>query len=719
MHRPHAPHTEEAALEPCDVGGRYLLTNMWTSPRSYTAAFVVAFSLLAGIGIASYVMSDRLAVREDRVIHSHEVISSLKSVAAELGQAESAQRGYVLTGDRTLLIEYDQGLKTIPQRVNELQSLIADNPQQQQQQRLSQLRPLIGADLALLALSVDLREHDPSASDQQLEFGRQSATLDNKILTLLTAMEEEENQLLRYRSRVSIRTQRRAAMVLVLAFLLASMTLVALFLIMNSEVRRRTRAELLAKEGEERFRHLVNGIQDYAVIRLSLEGRIMTWNLGAERLFGYHSQEILGQPLSDLFQSCDHETPEKHLRTALRDGHVNDECQQLRKDGTVFWATADVTLLRNDQSQAHGYALIVRDITERRQQQEEIKQREAQLNAFFSNASVGLAIIDKDLRFQRINDPFSRLNGLPPAENTGLHVRDVVKNLGAIIEPLIRQVACTGVPVLNYEVTGHPPTTPGVTGWWLKSFFPIAREGEAVTQIGAVVQDITALKRAENTVRWLSGRLLQLRDDERRRLARDLHDSLGQTLIAVKMNISYLGRHMSDLDERGRNAMAESKELVDSGLKEVRTLSHLLHPPMLDEVGLLPAIRWFATGFAQRSGIDVKLELPATFRRLPVEMETAVFRVAQESLTNVHRHSGSATAVVRLDVDSDSVHLRVIDYGCGIPPQKLSFQPESPTIGVGLLGMRERLRQLGGQLEIRSNGGGTTVHVIIPLRDAA
>ncbi len=159
-------------------------------------------------------------------------------------------------------------------------------------------------------------------------------------------MEEEENQLLRYRSRVSISTQRRTEMVLVLAFLLASMVLVSLFLIMSSEVRRRTRAELLAKESEERFRLPGKRHPGLRVIRLSLEGRIMTWNLGAERLFGYHTLEILGQPLSDLFQSCDQNTPEEHLRNALRDGHIHDECQQLRKDGTVFWATADVTLLR-------------------------------------------------------------------------------------------------------------------------------------------------------------------------------------------------------------------------------------------------------------------------------------------------------------------------------------------------------------------------------------
>ena len=232
------------------------------------------------------------------------------------------------------------------------------------------------------------------------------------------------------------------------------------------------------------------------------------------------------------------------------------------------------------------------------------------------------------------------------------------------------------------------------------------------------MQDVTGLERAENTVRWLSGRLLQLRDDERRRLARDLHDSLGQTLTAVKMNLSYLARDTSHLDERGRKAVIESKELVDGSIKEVRTISHLLHPPMLDEVGLLPAIRWFATGFAQRSGIDLQLELPLTFRRLPTELETAVFRVIQESLNNVHRHSGSPTALIRLEVASDSIRLEVIDKGRGFSPQKLSFRKEQELIGVGILGMRERLRQLNGNLEITSNGQGTTVHVTIPLSEA-
>ncbi len=691
---------------------------MWTlSPKSYRAAFAFVFAILVGIGIASYVMSDRFASSEELVIHTQGVISELKSVSADLIDAEDARRGFVMTGDRTLLIDYDDAVRSLPQGCKRLQALTVDNPKQQQ--RLVQLEPLITGILAQLDESVQLQRQDPSAAEQQLEFTRQGIVLMDKIRSLLDDMEQEENQLLRDRSRVSAARQHKAAMILVLAFLLASMMLVSLFLLMSSEVARRTWAELEAKDNEEKFRLLVNGIQDHAVIRVDLEGRITTWNMGAERLFGFRSVDILGEPFHRLYNTCETDTPQRHLRTALEKGHVTDECQQVRKDGTQFWATADVTLLRNEQGQPRGYAVITRDITERRQQREEIERREAQLNAFFSNAPVGLAIIDKDLHFQRINSPFAELNGLDSRDQIGKPLRAVVGGLSHQLEPLLRRVASTGEPLLTQEIKGPVPSNPGMTGWWLKSLFPIGRDGDVVMQMGIVVQDVTELKRAETAVRRLSGRLLQIRDDERRRLARDLHDSLGQTLTAIKMNLSYLGRTSSNLDERGRNAVAESKELVENSLKEVRTLSHLLHPPMLDDVGLVAAIRWYANGFSQRSSIQVELSLPADLPRLSTELETTVFRVVQESLTNVHRHSGSTTATVRLERETDLLHLYVIDQGRGISREKLSFGQETATIGVGLLGMRERLHQLGGQLEISSDSQGTSVHAIIPLSEAA
>lgn len=691
---------------------------MWlSSTKSRWAAFVIVLCLLIGTVSASYVWSKRYSERERWVTHTYQILSELNSLSASLSIAENARRGYVLSGDRTMMLDSNADQQSIWKSFSKLSQLTADSAQHQTD--LAQLKPLLEARLGILKQSIDLQANDPSAVAQQADLTHQGVLLDDKIQFLLTGMRDRENQLLRLRTDASERTQRRFSAILVFTFLLAALILVALFLMMSSEVKRRTRAEAEAKENEERFRLLVSGVQDYAIVRLDLEGRITTWNRGAERMFGYPSAEILGKPLSHLFQTCDTDTPTRHLSTALTAGHIEDDCQQLRNDGTVFWVRADLTLLRNPEGQPRGYALITRDITERRRQEEEIGQREAQLDAFFSNAPVGLDIIDKDLRFQRINGPFSKLNGLGPEENKGLSVRDVTSELATQLERLIRQVASTGVPVLNHEIKGEAPAAPGVIGWWSKSFFPITKSDGVVTQIGAIVQDITPTKRAESTVRWLSGRLLQLRDDERRRLARDLHDSLGQILSAVKMNLSYLGRETSHLDERGRNAVTESKDLIDSCIKEVRTLSHLLHPPMLDEVGLLPAIRWFVNGFSQRSGVNVQLDLPLTLPRLPVEVEIAVFRAVQESLTNVHRHSGSSTATVSLQMQDHRIHLEVADNGCGIPPQKLTSRQENTTIGIGILGMRERMRQLGGQLEISSaKQEGTIVQVILPLSEA-
>lgn len=685
------------------------------SPQSYKVAFATVFFVLGGIGIASYVMSDRFANSEETVIHTYQIISLARQVSLELAEAESARRGYVLIGDSTLLIEYDVGLKTIPERLKELKTLTADNPGQLQ--RLAELQPLVDQRLDMLGQSIRLHQRDPAASDQQMEFTRQGIVLEDKIRGLLRTIEGDELQLLRIRSSVSASKQHSATVVLVLAFLLASMVLVSLFLIMSSEVARRTRTEIVAKENEEKYRLLVSGIQDHAIIRIDLEGRIVTWNQGAQRLFGYGSLEILGEPFLRLYHDCSGDTPKRHLSTAFDKGHVIDECEQVRKDGSTFWATADLTLLRNEEGQPRGYAVITRDVTERKQQQEEIKQREAQLNAFFTNSPVGLAVLDDNLYFQRINAPFADLNGLVAGEQIGRPIGDIFSILNSQIEPIVRHVLATGEPMLNQEIRGPHPGDPSNSGWWLKSFFPIVREGDKVKQIGAIVQDITGLKRAEFSVRSLTGRLLQIRDDERRRLARELHDSLGQTLTAVKMNLSYLAKDTSGLDERGRNSVAESGELVDNALKEVRTLSHLLHPPMLDEVGLVPAIRWFANGFSQRSGIQINLELPSTLRRLPTELETAVFRVVQESLTNVHRHSGSTTATVRLRPEDDSLHLWVIDQGRGIPPDKLAFRLEGAPVGVGLPGMRERLHQLSGRLEVTSSSQGTQIHVIIPLSE--
>jgi signal transduction histidine kinase len=219
-------------------------------------------------------------------------------------------------------------------------------------------------------------------------------------------------------------------------------------------------------------------------------------------------------------------------------------------------------------------------------------------------------------------------------------------------------------------------------------------------------------------LRELSARLMQLQDDERRRIARELHDSVGQTLAALGMNLSLVRNDIERLSGIV-SALNDSENLVREMSSEVRTISHLLHPPLLDEAGLCSAVRWYVDGFAQRSGIKVDLHLPEDFGRLPAEMETAIFRVIQESLTNIHRHSGSAVARIQLRQVGEQVAVEVSDKGKGIPRDKLEEMSTSGTPGVGIRGMRERLRQLGGALEIESAKVGTVVSVRLPLERGA
>jgi signal transduction histidine kinase len=229
--------------------------------------------------------------------------------------------------------------------------------------------------------------------------------------------------------------------------------------------------------------------------------------------------------------------------------------------------------------------------------------------------------------------------------------------------------------------------------------------------------ELTAREQAEQTVRdseeslrRLTGRLLQVQDAERRKFSRELHDSLGQYLAGAKMNLEIFAAQRRD------GSLPEAIQLLDQAMSETRTISHLLHPPLLDEAGLSSAAKWYVEGFAQRSGIEVKVDLPEDMGRLPKPVALALFRVLQESLTNIHRHSGSSRAEVRLELLPDSVLLSIRDYGKGIAPEALTaIRTNGMNSGVGLAGMRERMRDLGGQLGIQSCTPGILISAKIPL----
>jgi signal transduction histidine kinase len=221
-------------------------------------------------------------------------------------------------------------------------------------------------------------------------------------------------------------------------------------------------------------------------------------------------------------------------------------------------------------------------------------------------------------------------------------------------------------------------------------------------------------------LRSLSARLIAMQDEERRHIARDLHDSVGQLVATLSMNNGLALMQAEKLTPPAGEALRQNTELVKQLSKEIRTISHLLHPPLLDEIGLLPAIKLFADGFAERSGIQVTVELSPELGRLAPKVEISIFRIVQECLTNVYRHSGSKTAAIKIwPSDEKMLTLQVCDQGKGIGVERRVSMSLGTNNGVGLSGMRERVRELGGTLEIQSNGNGTTVTAVIPETTAA
>ena len=231
------------------------------------------------------------------------------------------------------------------------------------------------------------------------------------------------------------------------------------------------------------------------------------------------------------------------------------------------------------------------------------------------------------------------------------------------------------------------------------------------------VQERTVeLEAANSSLRELSHRLLVIQDDEHRRIARELHDGVGQLLAAIAINISLVNLEADKLSKRSKDALTDNGSMVQEIIRSIRTISHLLHPPLLDESGLASALSWYVDEFGQRSGIKVSFQCSPELGRLSSEMEIAIFRIVQESLGNVLRHSQSKTASVVLDVAGGYLNLVVRDEGIGIPVERQHQLKTGSRAGVGLRGMRERVRQLQGTLQVQSGPEGTEIAVIMPCR---
>jgi PAS domain S-box-containing protein len=355
----------------------------------------------------------------------------------------------------------------------------------------------------------------------------------------------------------------------------------------------------------ELFKLLVESIRDYAIFVLDPEGRVLTWNPGAQAMKGYTREEIVGQHFSKFYlpEAVESGWPERELLMAEKEGRFSDEGWRVRKDGTSFWASVIITALRSPDGKHTGFAKVTQDMTERRRSEEHVQ------------------ALNRELR--------QRLSQL--------------------------------------------------------------EESRRLIELRTI------------ELQKLSGQLLHIQDEERRRIARELHDDLGQQLSALKM----LMQNPQDKDEALRTA--------DRAVASVRNLSYLLHPPLLDETGLRSALYWYAEGLTKRSGIRVSLSVkPQIFPRLSKEIEMTIFRVVQEALTNVYRHAESDSARVEIDKQSEWVFVRVRDHGKGLP-REMDGKMLLPNMGVGIAGMRERMRQLGGELTLSRAEPGTLLEAKIPL----
>jgi len=374
-------------------------------------------------------------------------------------------------------------------------------------------------------------------------------------------------------------------------------------------------AKIALRRSEERFRLLVDAVQDYAIFMLDVQGYVSSWNNGAQRIKGYGVSEIIGKHFSIFYPDEDLRSgkPQRELEIAAKEGRLEDEGWRLRKDGSRFWANVIITAIRNDAGRLIGFGKVTRDFTER------IK----------ANEALQKEIVERTAAERKVRD-------------------------------------------------------------------------------------------SEKSLRQLSLRLLKTQDDERRRIGRDLHDSVGQYLVGLKMKVDALKSSRERGQRDDDDELTECSHLIEEAITEVRTISYLLYPPMLEELGLKSAIPWYLDGFTKRSGIKTTFEVSPEFDRIPGDLELALFRVLQESLTNVHRHSGSPTATVRLLTQNRCVLLQIIDEGGSTQSKNWENRAQEwmGTLGVGLRGMNERVRQLGGTLELSSIQGGTTVTARIPISEA-
>jgi PAS domain S-box-containing protein len=493
----------------------------------------------------------------------------------------------------------------------------------------------------------------------------------------------------------------------------------------------------------ERTTALLAAIVDYsddAILSKKLDGTITSWNQGAERLFGYKAEEAIGQHIT-LIVPWERRSEEEDILRRLAGGERVDhfETVRRRRDGTDLDVSLTISPIRDAAGTVIGASNVARDVSERKRNELALRRSEERFRALVTASSDVVYRMSPDWSEMR------ELDGRGFIADTGKPRKDWLNEyIHPDNQPLMLQTIREAVRTKSmFELEHRVRRMDGTLGWTYSRAVPLLNiSGEILEWFGAA-SDVTARKEAEenfrklaqtldaevrartreleeqsNQVQELSWRLLRSQDEERRHIARELHDSAGQTLTVLGISLAQLAQ------KTGRNApelateAEQIQETVQQLHREIRTTSYLLHPPLLDENGLYSAISWYVQGLLERSGLEVQLDIPKEFGRLPRDMELVIFRLVQECLTNIHRHSESKTASIRIARESNQITLDIRDQGKGMPPARLA-EIRSGRSGVGMGGMRERLRQFEGTMNIESDGSGTCIFATIPLPKAA
>jgi PAS domain S-box-containing protein len=476
------------------------------------------------------------------------------------------------------------------------------------------------------------------------------------------------------------------------------------------------------QKNETKFKLMVEAVQDYAIFMLDPEGRIRTWNAGAERIKGYSPSEIIGKHFSCFYPREDvgADKPARLLKIAAREGRVEDEGWRIRKDGSKFWASVTITAIHDDVGRLIGFGKVTKDLTQQKRAESARLQQEHRFQLFVHCVQdYALFLLDPDGYVTTWNIGAERIKGYKASEIIGQHFSIFYPAGERAAKPKyeLEEAARTG----RFEDESWRLRKDGSKFWANVIITALRDETGRLLGFGKVTRDLTArmqaeksLEESESKLRDLSLHLLRTQDEERRRIGREIHDSLGQYLSVLKIKLDSMTSSTASRDEA-----FECANLAEECVKEVRTISYLLYPPMLEEMGLKSAIPWYLEGFSKRSGIETSFEIPDDFHRMSRDAELVLFRVLQESLTNVQRHSGSSSAAVVITENGKEVALEVTDQGKGMPPAVLEQggQDWMGSLGVGLRGMSERLRQLGGTLDLSSNESGTRVRATLPVRD--